>query len=107
MDKQIIINLNNAAEDINSMIKKKIIDEHDKIKKEVKIKVENKLKEIEESNKPKVTYISILKELLDKHNPITEKEVIINKMAELLPDITLEKIQSRYKPAIQYINDKK
>jgi len=104
---QISINLHSAADDINSMIREKIIDDHEKIKKEVKTKVENKLKEIAESRKPKITYISVLKELLTKYDPVSEKDLIIKKMDEALPDITLEKIQSRYNPAVQYIKEKK
>ena len=97
------INLGDMQKDINQMIRKRTIDEAEKIRKESKEKVENKLKEISEQKKPKFSYISVLKDLLTKYDKAIDKETIIQKLKEVLPELPIEKIKARYRPAVDYI----
>ena len=100
------INLNDIQKDINQMIRKRTIGETEKIRKESKEKVENKLKEISERKKPQFSYISVLTELLTKYDKDKDKEVIIQALKEKLPELPIEKIKARYKPAVIYILEK-
>jgi len=100
------INLNDIQKDINQMIRKRTTDDVEKIRKESKERVDSKLKEISEKKKPKFSYISVLKDLLTKHDSIKDKDLIIEKMRALLPELPLEKIKARYRPAVIYILEK-
>ena len=100
------INLGDIQKDINQMIRQRTIEETEKLRKESKEKVDNKLKEISERKKPKFSYISVLKDLLTKYDKVSDKETIIQKLKEVLPELPIEKIRARYRPAVDYILEK-
>ena len=100
------INLNNIQQDINKMIRDRTVEEVEKIRKNAKEKVDSKLKEIGEQKKPKFSYISVLSDLMTKYDKDKDKELIIQKLKEVLPELPIEKIKARYKPAVIYILEK-